>query len=306
MSDRPRSDGFRRLDDEPDGGERRLARAGAEPPSDAIDAVRLEDEGAVLSCGRCNYCGCDLDPRLYFCPGCATPYKHINTVIPKVKPVPLTDGERIARRAPHAMPVFWTYFSVVLGGAVLSHFLFGFPEPDWASRFVLGQFLVLVTTCVVGAVYWRSLVPQLARVGLLRWETLAGVLALAPLLLINYSYHTWIMDLQHVTRGPHLNPLRESGLSPATLIVLTCVFPAVLEELAMRGLVQHWLQAAIRPAKALVVASALFAVLHFSVLSAPYLFAVGALLGWVKWRTGSLYGPMLIHFLHNYAVLEAF
>ena len=33
---------------------------------------------------------------------------------------------------------------------------------------------------------------------------------------------------------------------------------------------------------------------------------VGLLLGWVKWKTGSLYPSMLIHFLHNYIVLEYF
>ena len=56
----------------------------------------------------------------------------------------------------------------------------------------------------------------------------------------------------------------------------------------------------------MVVASALFAALHFSVLSFPYLFAVGMALGWVKWKTGSLYPPMLMHFLHNYVVVAYF
>jgi membrane protease YdiL (CAAX protease family) len=53
-------------------------------------------------------------------------------------------------------------------------------------------------------------------------------------------------------------------------------------------------------------ASFLFAAMHFSIVSFPYLFLVGALLGWTKWKTGSLYPSMLIHFLHNFIVIETF
>jgi membrane protease YdiL (CAAX protease family) len=44
--------------------------------------------------------------------------------------------------------------------------------------------------------------------------------------------------------------------------------------------------------------------MHFSIISFPYLFCVGMLLGWTKLKTGSLYPSMLIHFLHNLAVIE--
>jgi membrane protease YdiL (CAAX protease family) len=46
--------------------------------------------------------------------------------------------------------------------------------------------------------------------------------------------------------------------------------------------------------------------MHFSIVSFPYLFALGVLLGWTKWKTGSLYPSMLIHFLHNLVVIEYF
>ena len=100
--------------------------------------------------------------------------------------------------------------------------------------------------------------------------------------------------------------LAESGLSQASLIILFCICPAIVEEIAFRGLVQHWLQAALTPLKAMVLASALFVALHFSIISLPYLFGLAMLLGWTKYKTGSLYPAMLIHFLHNYVVLEFF
>jgi membrane protease YdiL (CAAX protease family) len=90
------------------------------------------------------------------------------------------------------------------------------------------------------------------------------------------------------------------------MVLTFCIFPAIVEEIAYRGLVQHWLQAVLPAWKALVVASFLFAITHLSVISCPYLFLVGCLLGWAKLRTGSLYPSMLIHFVHNFVVIEFF
>jgi membrane protease YdiL (CAAX protease family) len=133
-----------------------------------------------------------------------------------------------------------------------------------------------------------------------------GLAALAPLLAANYFYHGWLID-ELGLEGPTLaESLRDAGLTEATLLVFICVFPAVVEEVAFRGLMQHWLQVAIRPWRAMVLASTLFAAMHFSPVSMPYLFAAGMLFGWVKYKTASLYPSILLHFLHNLVVLEFF
>jgi membrane protease YdiL (CAAX protease family) len=41
-------------------------------------------------------------------------------------------------------------------------------------------------------------------------------------------------------------------------------------------------------------------------LSAPYLALAGALFGWLKWKTGSLYPAMAAHFAHNFIVIHWF
>ena len=92
-------------------------------------------------------------------------------------------------------------------------------------------------------------------------------------------------------------------LGALVLLAHRYVFPALTEEVAFRGLLQHWLHVAVRATTAIVLASALFAAMHFSVISFPYLFAVGLLLGWMRWRTGSLWPPIVAHFLHNLVVL---
>jgi membrane protease YdiL (CAAX protease family) len=249
---------------------------------------------------RCAYCGAPLHPNFYFCLACATPYQGVEAVLPVPVPPYLSDGQLIARKAPGVWPLFWTYCGVILGSWILA---LAFRRDQQAIALVISSLAMLVATLVFGALHWPSLAVQLKRFGFFRWEAYAGLAALAPLLAVNYFYHGWLRSLVG-ERGE--SGLQSLGLSWSAMVVLICVFPAVLEETAFRGLIQHWLQTAITPLKALVLASALFTALHCSLVSAPYLFAVGMLLGWVKQKTGSLYPSMLIHFLHNFVVLAFF
>lgn len=246
-----------------------------------------------------------MSPYFYFCPSCATPYKAIEAVLPRLYVAAPSEGELIEKKAPHVWTLFWSFAGVLLGTAILSYILFRDSHPDVALLVRMAG--LVAVTAVFASMHWRSLAVQLKRLGFLRWEALVGLAALAPLLAVNYYYHSWILRLAGVDEGDlFLNRLREMGWGDTEMILAICAFPALVEELAFRGLVQHWLQAAIRPWRALVLASLLFMAMHASIISAPILFAVGMLLGWTKLRTGSLYPAMLIHFLHNYVVIEYF
>ncbi len=246
----------------------------------------------------CEYCGTRLSPALYFCPACATPYKHFETVLPAATPMPLSMGDAVGKKAPHVMPLFWTYVGTLTVGIIISLLLFEYDRGQMAE--LLMTAMMLVVTGVFAAIHWRTLAVQFARIGFLRWEAWAALGLLAPLLAVNWGYHSLLMELFDVEADPGI--FGEMG--PAVVVLLVCVMPAILEEIAFRGLVQHWLAVAVSPWMAMVLASALFTALHMTIVSAPYLFAVGMLLGWAKWKTGSLYPSMLIHFLHNFVVIE--
>lgn len=252
----------------------------------------------------CSYCGARLDPAFYFCLSCATPYKSAESVLPRPRPRRLTEGELIRLKAPEAMPLFWTFFSVVVFTALLSFLLFGHERPDLAL--ILNAVTLTITTCVFSVRHWPSLAVQLRRFGFFHPVAWFALMLLAPLLCINYGYHSWVFETTGIDDPLLTERLKELGAGPGTLVFLYCVLPAVTEEVAFRGLLQHWLQVALSPCRALLIASALFAAMHFTTISAPYLLLVGLLLGWAKWKTGSLYPSMLIHFLHNYFVLEHF
>ena len=120
---------------------------------------------------------------------------------------------------------------------------------------------------------------------------------------MNFVYHFVILDSLFENLGIGDRDYREIFPSFAGLVLFVCIIPGIMEEVAFRGLIQHWFHAVVSPSKAIIVASAMFAAAHFSPISAPYLFAVGLLLGWLRWKTGSLYPSMIIHFLHNFAVI---
>jgi membrane protease YdiL (CAAX protease family) len=264
--------------------------------------TRVEMERAAEA-PSCRYCGAPLDPCYYFCLNCATPHRTVESVLPAVYVAPPTEDVLIRRRAPHAWPLFWTYLSVIVGAAVACWAAFG-PGQQALSIAIMSA-AVFVTTCVFAAIHWTSLSVQFRRLGLLDPAAWIGLAALVPMLAVNYGYHVWFL---RVIGYPYANPIPEirESLGEGGMVLFICVLPAVMEEIAFRGLLQHWLQVAIRPMRAVILASALFTALHFSAFSAPYLFAVGMVLGLVKLKTGSLYPSMLIHFLHNLAVVELF
>lgn len=261
------------------------------------------EESVAISAvaGYCDYCGEPLDPRVYFCLACAKPFKSIEKVIPRARPRELMDEERIAKSARHAWPMFWTFFSTIVVLAVLNYFLFDFQVH--VLPLTIQTIGLAVVTCFFAVRHWRTLTESLKKVGLLHWQNLAGLAMLAVLLVINYAYHEWIQYLAGDEFRSFSDEVAESGMSASALIVLFVVCPAVTEEIGFRGLLQPWLTVAIRPWKGMVLTAGLFATLHFSVISFPYLFAVGMLLGWVRRTTGSLYPTMALHGLHNYIVI---
>ncbi len=269
----------------------------------SIDPFRGGPPAAADGSRACAYCGAGLDSRWYFCLRCATPWRDVEEVLTPARPLMLTAGQLIRTKAPVVWPLFWTYFCVVVGGSLIAYGLAGEEQPH--VRMLILDGLLLVTTCVFAGWHGRSLAPQLSRSGFERWEAWVGLVALVPLLAVNWAYHRVLVEAMGIEASDPFDEMRSAGLSESTLVFVVAVFPAINEEIAFRGLVQHWLHVAVGPRTALVLAAALFAGLHLNVFSLPYLFLAGLLLGWVKQRTGSLYPSMAIHFAHNFVVLES-
>jgi uncharacterized protein len=275
-------------------------------PSKELSPPKTPILSAPLVAGDpCPYCGAILVRSYYFCAVCATPYVDEDAILPQLRPAVPTTGQLIERKAPMVYPMFWTYFSVILVGSVVVYLTFG-RERIGAAMIVMDAALLVVTS-IFAISHGGTLRPALARFGFLRWEAWAGIASVVPLLLLNYAYSWLILQLIGAERGRGpADDLAHAGFSHAALIFSIAVFPALSEEVSFRGLMQPWLQVAIGPRKAILISGALFAALHFNLLGFPYLLLVGMVLGWLRWKTASLYPSIALHFLHNFGVVELF
>ena len=102
--------------------------------------------------------------------------------------------------------------------------------------------------------------------------------------------------------GINLTQSEES--EPKTLVssflffVSIAVVPAIVEEIAMRGVVLH---AMVRYGKVFAIVSSafVFGILHGNLIQAPFAFMVGIVLGFITIKTNSIIPAMLIHFCNN-------
>ena len=87
---------------------------------------------------------------------------------------------------------------------------------------------------------------------------------------------------------------------PAWLFPLTAVvYAPVFEEWLCRGMVLRGLLAKIKPAWAIVLSALFFAIIHLNPVQGVNTFLLGLILGYVYYKTGSLWLTMFLHFMNN-------
>lgn len=103
------------------------------------------------------------------------------------------------------------------------------------------------------------------------------------------SFYDWVTELLRQMTG---GPLWSSFL-------LTAVFAPIFEEWLCRGMVLRGLLTKMKPVWAIVVSALFFALIHMNPWQALNAFIIGVVMGYVYYKTGSLWLTMLIHFVNN-------
>ncbi|MGA7303848.1 MAG: type II CAAX endopeptidase family protein [Rhodothermales bacterium] len=85
---------------------------------------------------------------------------------------------------------------------------------------------------------------------------------------------------------------------PATVFALA-ITPAICEEMLFRGYLQRQFERSLGAAGGIVVTGILFGLYHFRLSQAIPLAMLGVYLGFLVWRTGSIWVVVIIHFLNN-------
>ena len=83
------------------------------------------------------------------------------------------------------------------------------------------------------------------------------------------------------------------------IISITIMAPLV-EELLFRGAIQgYMLRKGMKPLNAILIASAIFGIVHMNPIQVPFAFAIGMIFGWLYYRTGSVIPGIVGHFINN-------
>ena len=83
------------------------------------------------------------------------------------------------------------------------------------------------------------------------------------------------------------------------ILSITIMAPLV-EELLFRGAIQgYMLRKGMKPLHAILIASAIFGIVHMNPIQIPFAFAIGMIFGWLYYRTGSVVPGIVGHFINN-------
>lgn len=201
--------------------------------------------------------------------------------------------------------------SAIAGFAVLLVWRPG--APIGAADMLMDGPLVSLTTLISAIVQVGTLTlaarlahwPASAYLGLVRPGTRHAALAFAVLaaFLLGFDAMTYLFGRDIVTpfQIDTYRSAREAGALPLLWLTLVIVAP-VAEEIVFRGfLFRGWVTSARSAAPAILVISALFAVIHvqydwFGILQ---VFLIGVLVGWARWLSGSSALTILMHAVIN-------
>ena len=159
---------------------------------------------------------------------------------------------------------------------------------------------VVVAACLLN---WRAVWPAVANGGG-AWLAVGVLCGLGTSAFASLYSDLSAMALG-LPRAIAAEPMVDAGYGWAGAFAVVALYPAVIEELAFRGLIVPRLGRVMTGGETAFVSGAMFAVLHLNVSATPVLLPVGVLLGVLRRRSGSLWPCVLMHLTHNAAILAA-
>ena len=145
------------------------------------------------------------------------------------------------------------------------------------------------------------------------WHTYLIIIAVGIVSLFGVQYFIGAVDdllklMGYPLEEPSPN-LPESLINPksfgifALSVFVTCVLPAISEELLFRGVIFQGLRRRFGDVASILLSSLMFALMHQNLQQLVYPFFLGTIMSWLVLRTGSLFSSMLVHFTNNFLTI---
>jgi membrane protease YdiL (CAAX protease family) len=145
--------------------------------------------------------------------------------------------------------------------------------------------------------------PWRTYVGWLTLGAIAQIVVTLASLIIHEQLADWRL-LPHPPDDP--NPIPPSyftnPLGPVAMLLAAAVLTPLIEEFGCRGRMQYRLERELGIVPAIVIPAVIFCLLHGLIVAAHHLiFAL--FVGWVVWRTGSIWTAVYVHMVNNTAAV---
>jgi uncharacterized protein len=187
-------------------------------------------------------------------------------------------------------------------------------------RAVFSQICMFLLPSVLVLWFFRGQAPRMwAGVSLKRWPALGTIFIGALLWAVSMPLIAASFELNRLVPMPDL--VREayelaanatkSLLKMPTIwhllanLLIVAVIPAFGEELLFRGILQQQLMRRMAPWAAIIATGMIFSFIHFQFDGFLPRTLLGMMLGWLYWRTGNIWVPIIVHFLNNGIVILA-
>ncbi|MDA1229707.1 MAG: CPBP family intramembrane metalloprotease, partial [Planctomycetota bacterium] len=155
------------------------------------------------------------------------------------------------------------------------------------------------------AAAWLSPVTMKQRLRLVRGEgplwhwavyvAAVPVIGIVTSLLLHATGAEWSDQMRQMSELM----VADSGLDFAAILLLVAIVPGLAEEFLFRGYLQSRLLKRWRPAPAIGVSAAIFAIAHVDPIHVVAVLPLGIWLGLGAWRVGSIWPAVLCHIANN-------
>lgn len=154
------------------------------------------------------------------------------------------------------------------------------------------------------AISWKAVGPSLLRFGSWWWYPAMAALGVGTFFFATVTVG-FVIDLFDIETFSYSDPFLYAGFGWGTIIFSIVIQPAVIEELAFRGIILGSLRSVLGVHEAVLVSALMFMVIHLSPFGLPYLLLLGLLLGYVRVKSQSIWPCILLHGMHNGLVLAS-
>lgn len=249
----------------------------------------------------CPSCGEKADYN-YFCPKCGNPYKYIHSYCIKCGNELKHDiVEKKTNDKWKLFPVSIILYLTIL--VVHLVFLLIFREKmvdNMAFVSIFDSVMIIVWSCFP---VYKTIEILKFKYDFKWWHpfTFIGAVAFGFFFALYFvKFLQWFLELESQS---FVKKLMKSGYSLLSVVLMVCVQPAIIEELAFRGIVFRALEKALNTKETILISAFLFAMLHLSLVSMPHLMMLGIFFGYIRYKTGSIWPSVIAHFIHNFSAV---